>query len=204
MNKNKALAALCQSEDERTKSVSASFVRGCHWWYKEKYAVCCVPSSVGLLDQSRPSVKGSCYQDFTDFQMLCLMRDSLHMQESAISHGSRRPQTETAGAHQWEKQVISLRQRGRKPQRKDAGGKKKRATSQSSSAQTFVCPECSRVCASRIRLYSHQRACTNWPPTFPKSSSARNQPSSSLAFRCCVWWSATRLSDGEVEACLIP
>ena len=26
------------------------------------------------------------------------------------------------------------------------------------STQTFVCPECSRVCASRIGLYSHQRA----------------------------------------------
>ena len=27
-------------------------------------------------------------------------RDSLHRRESAISHGSRRPQTATAGAHQ--------------------------------------------------------------------------------------------------------
>ena len=35
---------------------------------------------------------------------------------------------------------------------------KERAASQSSSAQTYVCPNCSRVCASRIGLYSHQRA----------------------------------------------
>ena len=33
---------------------------------------------------------------------------------------------------------------------------KKRAASLSSSTQTFVCPKCSRVCASRISFYSHQ------------------------------------------------
>ena len=38
---------------------------------------------------------------------------------------------------------------------------KERAASQSSSAQTLVCPKCRRVCASRIGLYSHQRACKN-------------------------------------------
>ena len=56
---------------------------------------------------------------------------------------------------------------------------KERVTSQSSSVQTFACPKCSRVCGSRIRLYSHQRSCNNWPSSFPKSSSARNQPSDS-------------------------
>ena len=45
-------------------------------------------------------------------------RDSLHRQESAISHGSRRPQTEAVGAHQWEKPVVSSRQRGMKPEKK--------------------------------------------------------------------------------------
>ena len=50
-------------------------------------------------------------------------RDSLHRWKSAISHGSRRPQTKTAGAHQWEKPVVSSRQRGKKPQRKNAGGR---------------------------------------------------------------------------------
>ena len=29
------------------------------------------------------------------------------------------------------------------------------------SSQTFVCPKCGRGCASRIGLYSHQRACKN-------------------------------------------
>ena len=38
-------------------------------------------------------------------------RDILRRRESAISHGSRRPQTETAGTHQWEKPVVSSRQR---------------------------------------------------------------------------------------------
>ena len=49
-------------------------------------------------------------------------RDSWHRRESAISHGSRRPQTETVGAYQWEKPVVSSRQRGIKPRRKNAGG----------------------------------------------------------------------------------
>ena len=44
---------------------------------------------------------------------------------------------------------------------------KKLAASQSSSFQTFVCPKCSRGCASRIGLHSHQRVCKNWPSTFP-------------------------------------
>ena len=51
-------------------------------------------------------------------------RDSLHKRESAISHGSRKPRTETVGAHQWEKPVVNSRQRGMKPQWKDAGGRK--------------------------------------------------------------------------------
>ena len=47
--------------------------------------------------------------------------------QAGISHqswSSRRPQTETAGAQQWEKPVVSSRQRGINPQRKNAGGRK--------------------------------------------------------------------------------
>ena len=51
-------------------------------------------------------------------------RGSLHRRESTISHGSRRPQAKTVNAHQWEKPAISSKQRGMKPQKKDAGGKK--------------------------------------------------------------------------------
>ena len=55
-------------------------------------------------------------------------------------------------------------------------GHREQAASQSSSAKTFIYPQCSRVCASQIRLYSHQQACKNKPPTLPKSLSARTQP----------------------------
>ena len=37
----------------------------------------------------------------------------------------------------------------------------KERASHPSSFQTFVCPKCSRGCASRIGLYSHRRACKN-------------------------------------------
>ena len=50
--------------------------------------------------------------------------DSLQRRELAISHGSRRPKTGIAGAHQWEKPVVSSRQRGIKQQRKNARGRK--------------------------------------------------------------------------------
>ena len=51
---------------------------------------------------------------------------------------------------------------------------KERVDSQPSSAQAFACPKYSRVCALRIGLYSHHRACQELTQTFPKSSSARN------------------------------
>ena len=38
---------------------------------------------------------------------------------------------------------------------------KEQAASRPSSSQTFVCPKCVRGCASRIGLYSNQRACKN-------------------------------------------
>ena len=93
-------------------------------------------------------------------------RDSLHRRESAISHGSRRPQTETAGAHQREKPVVfeAERHKAKKEKRRQ---QKVRAASLPPSFQTFVCPKCGRGCTSRIRIYSHQRACKNWPSTFP-------------------------------------
>ena len=54
---------------------------------------------------------------------------------------------------------------------------KERAASKLSLTQTFVCPECSRVCASRIGLYSHHRRARTDHHPFQKSSSARNEPS---------------------------
>ena len=89
--------------------------------------------------------------------------DSLHRQESTISHGSRRPQTMT---------VVLIREKRRSRQtHKVTKERRKRqkewAASQSPSAQTFTCRQCSGVCTSRIGLYSHQRACKNWPSTMP-------------------------------------
>ena len=107
--------------------------------------------------------------------------ESMHRRESTIRHSSRRPQTETAGAHQWEKPVVSSRQRGRKGKTHCHTPARQRATAcLSSSARTFACPKWSSVCASRFGLYSHQRACENWPSNFPKPSFARNQPLLSL------------------------
>ena len=52
-----------------------------------------------------------------------------------------------------------------------------RALSQipASQSSAFICPRCSRACASRIGLHSHQRACN-----LPWSSDTKNQPSSSF------------------------
>ena len=81
-------------------------------------------------------------------------------QPSAMAAGGLRP---------WQL-CSSVRKDGQgrriKSQRKDARGKEW-AASQSSSAQTFTCRQCSGVCTSRIGLYSHQRACKNWPSTMP-------------------------------------
>ena len=96
-------------------------------------------------------------------------RDSLHRHESTISHGSRRRPTETVGIYQWGKPVVCSRQRGMKPQRKDAGSLKsqqqhsKYPQPKASSVQSAV-----GSAYQELGLYSHQRACKNWSSTFPK------------------------------------
>ena len=50
--------------------------------------------------------------------------DSLHRWESAISPGSKKPQTETVGAHQCTKPGVSSRQRCVKPQTRDSASRK--------------------------------------------------------------------------------
>ena len=105
------------------------------------------------------------------------MRDSLHRQELAISHGSRRPQNETVDAHQWERPVVSSSQRHNAA--KDRRGRQKeRAASRSSSDNVPSNPKCSGVYAWRLEPHSHQRACKKSVTTnLPRSSSARNQTS---------------------------
>ena len=48
-----------------------------------------------------------------------------------------------------------------KPAKEKRRRQKERAASLLSLFQTFVCPKCGRECASRIGLYSHQRARKN-------------------------------------------
>ena len=53
--------------------------------------------------------------------------------------------------------TISLKKTAAKEKRR----RQKERASHPSSSQTVVCPKCGRGCASRIGLYSHQRACKN-------------------------------------------
>ena len=83
-----------------------------------------------------------------------------------ISHQSW--QQEASDRDSWR---SSVRKASRKfeverhePAKERSRRQKERAESQSSSAQTFVCPKrISRVCAPRIRLYSHRQACRDCP-----------------------------------------
>ena len=55
-----------------------------------------------------------------------------------------------------------------------------------SSSQTFICPKCGRVCASRISIYSHQQACKNWPSTFPTILVCKEWAIISVGLSLCV------------------
>ena len=105
-------------------------------------------------------------------------RDSLHRRESAISHDSRRPQTETAGAHQWEKTVLSSRQSGMKPQRKNSRGRKsKQQPYHPHPKPSFVQSAVGSVHQESVSASTNEYARINHQPS-QQSSSARNEPSS--------------------------
>ena len=77
-------------------------------------------------------------------------------------------------ASDWDSWLLTLRKASHKFEaerheaaKEECRRQKEQAASLSSSSQTFICPKCSRVCAWRIGLYSHQRACKNWPSIFP-------------------------------------
>ena len=93
-----------------------------------------------------------------------------HLVQAGISHQSW--QQEASDRDSW---YSLVREDSRKfeAERHEAAKEKcrrqkERAASLPSSSQTFVCPKCCTVCLSRIGLYSHQRACKNWPSTFLK------------------------------------
>ena len=116
------------------------------------------------------------------------LKRQLAQAESAISHGSRRPRTKTASAHQWEKPFVTSRQRGIKPQRRNAEGKK--------SEQHPYHPQPKPSSAQSAVGDAHQKSVST--PTIEhtkidhqpsqQSSSARNDPSSNIkkSHRTCL------------------
>ena len=119
-------------------------------------------------------------------------RNSLHRWESTISHGSRRPQTKTAGAHQWEKPVVSLRQKSMKPQRKEAGGRKSEQPPNHHQPQPLTVDiKCTRVCTLRIRLYSHQQACKDRTSTSSETLVCEQSAHQTNTNTYCICWTAS-------------
>ena len=122
-----------------------------------------------------------------DSRNVCTCKSNHTRRESSISHDSRRPRLAHISGNQLSvltgeglrvRLLALISEKSQSGRHEEAGRheaakerrrkQKERAASQSSSTQTFVCPKCGRVCTSRTGLYSHQRACKNWPSTFPK------------------------------------
>ena len=104
----------------------------------------------GRRDRGAPR---KCYKDQLKRQLA----------QAGISHPSW--QQEASDRNSWRSSMRKTscefeaeRHRAAKEKRRR---QKERAVSLPSSSQTFVCPKCGRGCASRIGLYSHQRACKN-------------------------------------------
>ena len=117
-------------------------------------------------------------------------KDQLKKQLSLTEIPLHSWQQEANSRENWRKVVGSASRRFECSKRDAAEGKRKkrkeRMTSQSAvSTYTHICPRCGRACASRIGLYSRQRACRT-PPTH-WSSIARNQPSYLLLILRAIW-----------------
>ena len=86
-----------------------------------------------------------------------------------ISHQSC--QQEASDRDRWRSSVRKASRKFEAERHKAAKEKrrrqKERLASLPSSFQTFDCSKCGRGYASRIGLYSHQRARKHWPSTFP-------------------------------------
>ena len=89
--------------------------------------------------------------------------------QAGISHQSR--QQEASDRDSWRSSVrkdsCEFEAERREAAKEKRRRQKERAASLPPSSQTFACPKCGRRCASRIGLYSHQRACKNRPSIFP-------------------------------------
>ena len=108
----------------------------------------------------------------------------MHRRESAISHDQR----EASDRDSWRSSVKKASRKFEAERHEAAKERRRRqeerAASRSSPTQTFACSRCSKVCTSRTGLFGHKRGRKNWTSTFPKSSSARNQPSVIITIVC--------------------
>ena len=92
-------------------------------------------------------------------------KDQLKRQlaREGINHQSR--QQEASDRESWRSSVRKASCKFEAERHKAAKEKrrrhKERAASIPFSSQTFFCPKCGKECATRIGLYSHQRACKN-------------------------------------------
>ena len=102
--------------------------------------------------------------------------------QAGISHQSW--QQEASDRDSWRSSVrkvsCKIEEERHEARKEKHRRQKERAAFQSSSTQTFVCPKCSRVCASTIGLYGHQRACKNVRSIFKETIVLRDQWPSSL------------------------
>ena len=85
------------------------------------------------------------------------------LSQAGINHQSR--QQEASDRDGWRSSVRKASRKLEAERRKAAKERRSRqkepAGSRSPTAQAFVCPNCSQVCASGIGLHSHRRACKN-------------------------------------------
>ena len=87
-------------------------------------------------------------------------------EETACTGGNQPPwQQEASDRDSWRSSVrkanCELKVERHKAIKEKRTRQKELAASLPSSSQTFVCPKCGRGCASRIGVYSRQRACKN-------------------------------------------
>ena len=99
--------------------------------------------------QERKRDRGAPRKRYKDQLKRQLAQARIRQQESSDRDSSRSSVRKASCKFEAERHKATKEKRRRQ---------RERAAFLPPSTQTFVCPECSRVCASRIGLYSHQRA----------------------------------------------
>ena len=99
-------------------------------------------------------------------------KDQLKRQLAQVGISRQTWQQEASDRDSWRSSVRKASCKSEAERHEAAKEKRRRqkeqAASLPSSTQTFICPKCSMLSASRISLYSHHRVCKNWPSIFPK------------------------------------